>query len=172
MTSSLTAQEVIDLLELEPLTFEGGYFRQTVEIRHHPELGSADPQATAIYYLVTPESFSVLHRLHADELFHFYVGDPCEMAICERGGRLAKVTLGQDIRHGHQVQYHVAAGSWQGIRLRPGGSFALMGTTMTPGFRRDGFEVARRHHIEGFEQEVRDYLLPFLAPDSPPATPR
>jgi predicted cupin superfamily sugar epimerase len=166
MTLSVTAREVIDLLDLEPLTSEGGFFRQTYVVREHPELGSADPQATAILYLVTPDSFSSLHRLQSDEMFHFYLGDPCEMALCDRSGRLSRVTMGHDIRRGHQVQQLVPAGSWQGLRLHEGGAFALLGTTMTPGFRPDQFELATARDIAGFSQHVRECLLPYLAPDA------
>ena len=42
--------------------------------------------------------------------------------------------LGQDILNGQQVQFAVPAGVWQGSRLVPGGKFALLGTTMAPGF--------------------------------------
>lgn len=166
MTLSLTAQEVIDLLDLEPLVAEGGFFRQTYVVRQHPDLGSADPQSTAILYLVTPDSFSSLHRLRSDEMFHFYLGDPCEMALCDRNGQLRRITMGHDIRGGHQVQQLVPAGSWQGLRLLDWGSFALLGTTMTPGFRAEEFELATPRDIEGFNRDVRDYLLPYLAPDS------
>jgi hypothetical protein len=38
----------------------------------------------------------------------------------------------------------VPAGSWQGCRLAPGGRFALMGTTMAPGFDFADFTLGRR----------------------------
>jgi predicted cupin superfamily sugar epimerase len=44
------------------------------------------------------------------------------------------VTLGPDIFRGMRLQTVVAGGVWQGSRLSAGGSFALMGTTMAPGF--------------------------------------
>ena len=31
---------------------------------------------TAIYFLLTAESFSAMHKLASDEIYHFYVGDP------------------------------------------------------------------------------------------------
>jgi len=42
------------------------------------------------------------------------------------------------------VQVTVPAGSWQGCFLNPGGKFALMGTTVAPGFEFADFEVADR----------------------------
>lgn len=163
MTLVLTAEAVIDLLELVPLPFEGGFFSQTYVVRGHPELGSADPQSSAILYLVTPGSFSALHRLRSDEIFHFYFGDPCELALCDREGTLTRITMGHDLRGGHVVQQLVPAGSWQGLRLHPGGTFALLGTTMTPGFRPDHFELASLQDIDGFAKNVHEFLVPYLA---------
>lgn len=34
--------------------------------------------STAIYYYISDEEFSALHRLKSDEIFHFYAGDPVE----------------------------------------------------------------------------------------------
>jgi predicted cupin superfamily sugar epimerase len=42
--------------------------------------------------------------------------------------------LGSDVLAGQLPQVVVPAGVWQGSKLRPGGTFALLGTTMTPGF--------------------------------------
>ena len=44
------------------------------------------------------------------------------------------VTLGSDLRGGQQPQVVVRGQVWQGCRLAPGGQWALMGTTMSPGF--------------------------------------
>ena len=41
---------------------------------------------TAIYYLMTPEAFSAMHRLATDEIFHFYLGDPVEMLQLDPDG--------------------------------------------------------------------------------------
>ncbi|HEV2066447.1 MAG TPA: cupin domain-containing protein [Thermomicrobiales bacterium] len=167
MTLLLTAEELIDLLDLEPLPIEGGFFRQTYVVHGHPELGSADPQVSAIFYLVTPEAYSALHRLRYDEMFHFYLGDPCSMIVCDQSGTLDRITLGHEVRDHQQVQQLVPAGSWQGLRLRDGGRFALLGTTMSPGFRPDAFELAAITDVDGFASDVRESLLPFLAPSRP-----
>src|SRR5690349_10374417 len=70
-----TAEEIIKLLNLTPLLSEGGYYRQTfksslnVQINDRGHIRSA---GTGIYYLITPEDFSALHRVKHDEIFHFY----------------------------------------------------------------------------------------------------
>ncbi len=156
----LAASDVIDAFGLEPLEGEGGYFRKTW-IAH----GNSDaaPIGTCILYLVTPDSFSALHRLDHDEIFHFYLGDPCEAVVVTPDGTLSEVLLGQDIEAGMRVQHVVPARSWQGTRLAPGGSWALLGTTMAPGFTLAGFELATEHTIEGFPAEVADRVRAFVA---------
>ena len=136
----LDAQAIIELLKLKPLPIEGGYFRQTYAaertIDPGPAHGHPRPISTAIYYLLTaePQSFSALHRLPTDEVFHFYLGSPVEMLLLHPGGESQIITLGPDLAAGQQVQFVVPAGCWQGSHLIEGGDFALLGTTMAPGY--------------------------------------
>ena len=154
MKSNLNAKEVIDYLQLEPLPVEGGYYKETYrseEIIDKANL-KADYQAdkaiyTAIYYLLTPETQSALHWLPTDEIFHFYLGDPVTMLNLFEDGTSSVIVLGQEILNGHKVQYKVPANTWQGSFLQPGGSFALMGTTMAPGFDLSDFRPADKKSL-------------------------
>jgi predicted cupin superfamily sugar epimerase len=89
---------------------------------------------TAIYYLLEPGTFSEMHCLASDEVFHFYLGDPVEMLQLFPDGSSAVFTLGPDLQAGQQVQLVVPAGVWQGARLVGDGKVALLGCTVTPGF--------------------------------------
>jgi predicted cupin superfamily sugar epimerase len=131
-----TAADLIERLGLAPLPGEGGWFRET----WRTESGSA------ILYLLTSDvdSFSALHRLPTDEIFHFYLGDPVEMLLLHPGGRSETVVLGQGVDRGERVQHTVPAGVWQGSRLAPGGAWALMGTTMAPPFRFEEYQAGDR----------------------------
>jgi hypothetical protein len=120
----ITAQDIIKTLALAPLPLEGGYYAET----YRSTFG------TAIYYLLTADSYSAMHQLPGDEIFHFYLGDPVEMLQLRPDGTGEVVILGPDILHGMRPQTVVAGGVWQGSRLATGGSFALLGTTMAPGF--------------------------------------
>ncbi len=92
---------------------------------------------------MTPDSFSALHRLAGDELFHFYLGEPVEMLQLDpRAGDGRVVLLGTDLAAGQRPQVVVPRGVWQGSRLRPGGALALLGTTMAPGFDFADYEDA------------------------------
>ncbi len=157
----LNAADVIRVLDLQPLAMEGGFFRETYrsKLRLAPScLGAPYRQekaaGTAIYYLLTPETFSALHRLPTDEIFHHYLGGPVEMLQLWPDGRSNVVLIGSDLAAGQQPQVVVPAGVWQGSRLLPGAEFALMGTTMAPGFDYADFELGLRGElIEKYPRE-------------------
>ncbi len=162
----LTASDVIELLALVPLPGEGGFFRQTVPGPNDDEAFDAALAHTAILYLVTPDSWSGLHMLETDELFHFYMGDECRMVVCSPDGAFDERRIGADLWAGCQVQSLVPGGSWQGTRLADGGDhgFALLGTTMTPGYRPDRFRLASTADLEKMPDDVAARLRLFLAP--------
>jgi len=135
MTTAMSAAEIKKLLGLEPHPMEGGSFRRTYTSPGIVELERGiRRQATAIYYLLEPATFSEMHVLDSDEIFHFYLGDPVEMLQLWPDGDSVRVTLGPDLQKGHQVQLVVPAGVWQGTRLVGDGKVALLGCTVTPGF--------------------------------------
>jgi predicted cupin superfamily sugar epimerase len=144
--STWDAQAVIDRLGLIPHPEEGGHFRETYRA---PETIAADPVryqgsrsfSTAIYYLLTPQTFSHMHLLESDEIFHFYAGDPVEQLLLHPNGAAQTVILGPDLFAGQEPQHLVPARVWQGARLAPGGRWALLGCTVAP-----GFDFADYHH--------------------------
>jgi len=148
----LTAKQVLDLLKLQPLPVEGGYFIQSYRSKYtlpQPSLPRCYPGervlTTAIYYMLTPDTLSAMHRLKGEEVYHFYLGDPVEMLMLKPDGAAEAILLGQDLLAGMRLQHVVAGGTWQGSRLAPGGKFALMGTTMSPGFDAADFEPGQRN---------------------------
>ena len=150
---ALSADDVIRMLDLVPLPGEGGYFRETY--RSPLTLPAAVlPRAyrskrvagTAIYYLLTPDSFSAMHRLRGDEVYHFYLGDPVELLQLRGDGGGQVVIVGRDIANGMAPQVVVPGGVWQGARVAAGGRFALLGTTMAPGF--DGRDFVLGDRVE------------------------
>jgi predicted cupin superfamily sugar epimerase len=135
MATLMTADEIKALLRLEPHPVEGGFYRRTYTSAGTMELPRGiRAQGTAIYYLLEPGTFSEMHVLPSDEIFHFYLGDPVEMLQLHPDGRSAVITLGPDLQAGQQVQLVVPAGAWQGTRLIGHGKVALLGCSVTPGF--------------------------------------
>jgi predicted cupin superfamily sugar epimerase len=139
-----TAAEVIATLQLAPLAGEGGFVRQTWRGEH----------GSAAYYLLTAAEFSALHRLRADEVWHFYAGDAVEhVALDPATGGAVVTRLGARMAAGEQPQLAVPGGTWQGARLAaqstspaaaPRADWALVGCTLTPAWSERDFELGRR----------------------------
>ena len=144
---SPSASAIIAQLGLQPLPREGGWFARTWTSRETLPNG-ARPAGTAIYFLLTPEDFSALHRLDADELWYFHGGDIVEhVQLPPNPDQPAVVTrLGANIAAGETPQLCVPAGHWQGARLASGAhhGWALMSCTMSPGWDETGFELGSR----------------------------
>lgn len=165
----VTAEDVIKQLNLEPLQGEGGYFRQTYKSEYDKvpsgyfgiKSDSTRAISTAIYYLVDPNSFSALHRLPSDEVFHFYTGDPVEMMQIDENGKVEIIIIGNDIFNGQIPQVIVKKGVWQGTRLLKGGAWALLGTTVAPGFEFEDLEVADREELTKALPQHRDDIIRF-----------
>jgi len=137
-------QELIDKLGLEPLQGEGGMFCRTYACADEI---NGRTIGTAIYYLLDEDTFSHLHLLDADEIYHFYLGDPVELYQLTADGEMTMTILGHDLAAGESVQTLVPKGVWQGSRLAAGGKWALLGTTMSPGYEQSGYTHANREEL-------------------------
>ncbi len=153
----MKAQEIIRMLDLEPLEFEGGYFRETFRAGR---VVAGRNVSTAIYYLLTPETCSRLRRLVYDEVFHFYLGDPVEQIRLRPDGAGEVVILGTGLAAGERPQSVVPGGVWQGARLKPDGpqGFALLGATMAPGFDLRDFEIGDAGELAGRYPDWNEWI--------------
>ncbi len=121
--------------------------------RSSAELADGTPIGTAmigLYAAATdgdPPSRSLFHRLTRDEVWHFYGGDPLRLVLLHPDGNDDEIVLGGDPLGGEVVQHVVPAGTWQAGELVPGGSWALFGCTMAPGFTGTCFEGGRRSDL-------------------------
>ncbi|AXC11111.1 hypothetical protein ACPOL_1769 [Acidisarcina polymorpha] len=147
----MTADEIKAHLGLEAHPREGGFFVQTWKAEEEIPVAAlpsrysgARAAGTAIYYLLEPSTFSEMHKLISDEVFHFYLGDPVEMLQLWPDGSSRVVVLGDDLAAGELPQLMVPQGVWQGSRLVPGGQVALLGCTVSPGFDYADYETGRR----------------------------
>lgn len=148
-------------LNLKPLSIEGGFFCETYKSDCIIDIDGFNGKravSTAIYYLLTPDTFSAIHRVKSDEVFHFYLGDKVEMLILSPDGTFETVVLGNDIFNDEKPQYVVRKDFWQGCRLVDGGEFALMGTTVAPGFEYDDFELGDKGFLMSKYPEVVSLL--------------
>ena len=151
----MTADEVKKLLGLIPHPREGGCYIRTYESN---ERVAADAFAdgrypgprltgTAIYYLLEPDTFSEMHRLKSDEIFHFYAGDAVEMLQLHAGGTGTVARIGNDLASGERPQIIAPRNVWQGSHLAPGGQWALLGCTVSPGFEFEDYDAATREEL-------------------------
>lgn len=149
-------RQLIERYQLEPLPGEGGFFRRIFThpeslppLRHHPD----PPQegralASAIYFLITAEAFSALHRIDSEEHFCFLAGDRARMLQLDAStGEWAFRRLGPATDSGCEPWVRVPAGLWQGLRLEPGGRWALLVVFVSPEFAWEHFELADREEL-------------------------
>ena len=135
-------------LQLHP---EGGHYAETyrspetVSAAHLPARYGGDRSfATAIYFLVRGGTFSALHRIQSDEMWHFYAGSRLTVYVIHPEGRLDEIHLGPDFAAGETFQAVVPAGSWFGSKVHDPHGYALVGCTVAPGFDFADFELADR----------------------------
>jgi predicted cupin superfamily sugar epimerase len=151
----MTAGDVKKLLGLQPHPREGGWYVRTYEAAEtvgaeaygDRRYAGTRRTGTAIYYLLEPETFSEMHRLKSDEVFHFYAGEAVEMLQLTANGEGATVVIGNDLLSGQRPQVVVERGVWQGSRLVDGGRWALLGCTVSPGFEFEDYEAGSRERL-------------------------
>ena len=139
--------QLIEQYGLTPLPVEGTLFVSTY--RSPADTPQGGPVGTAMIglYAHEPQSRSLFHRLPADEIWHFYEGDPMRLVLLHPDGTSEDVWLGRSGTAGRLVQYVVPAGTWQAGEVGASGRFALFGCTMAPGFTDSGFEAGTRSEL-------------------------
>jgi uncharacterized protein len=172
--ASITADDVKKLLGLTPHPREGGWYIRTYESRELLPASSfrdgryagARRTGTAIYYLLEPDTFSEMHRLSSDEVFHFYAGDTVEMLQLALDGSGKVVRMGARFDADEHPQVVVPRGVWQGSRLEAGGRWALLGCTVSPGFEFDDYEPGERDQLLERWPEYREMIVALTRPRS------
>ena len=133
----MTAAEIVATLALAPHP-EGGWYRQTWE---DDAARGGRASGTAIYYLLERGQRSHWHTVDAAEIWHFYAGAPLDLWLSEtEGGPAVRHALGPDIAAGQRPQVIVPRLHWQSARST--GDWTLVGCTVSPGFRFEGFTLA------------------------------
>lgn len=131
------ADELIARLGLAPHP-EGGWYRQTWVAAASP---GTRPAGTAILFLLKAGERSHWHRIDAVEIWHWHAGAPLVLSRAPAATGLAReALLGPDVLAGEAPQLIVPEGHWQAARST--GAFTLVGCTVSPGFRFEGFELA------------------------------
>jgi len=151
----MTADEVKKILGLVKHPREGGWYVRTWESEEFVAAScfeegryeGARRTSTAIYYLLEPGTFSEMHVLKSDEIFHHYMGGAVEMLQLFDDGRSERIVIGKDLEAGERPQHVVRAGVWQGSRLLRSEGWALLGCTVSPGFEFVDYEDASAEEL-------------------------
>jgi uncharacterized protein len=143
----MKVEDIINLLQLKQHPKEKGFFYETYRSQ----------SSTAIYFLLTNEGFSEMHRLKSDEIFHFYAGDPAELLLLSADGTGELLKFGNEIDQGERPQIMIPAGSWQGMRTT--GEYTLFGCTVSPAFQYSDYETGSRkeliEHYPEFAEKIK-----------------
>lgn len=133
---------------------EGGAFKETYrsemivpETVLNSDFHGDRNASTAIYFLLKHSQFSALHKIAADEMWHFYDGDALCIYEITNEGKLLKHLLGKDLEKGESFQVVIKAGSWFGSRCEVENGFSLVGCTVAPGFDFEDFVLAKREEL-------------------------
>jgi len=114
--------------------------------------------STHIYFLLAQGQFSAFHRIAADELWHFYAGDPLLVYEIAHNGRLVTHRLGDDPEKGESFHTVISAGSWFASAPAEASEYALVGCTVAPGFDFADFELADREMLAGQYAEYAELI--------------
>ncbi|HEV7671213.1 MAG TPA: cupin domain-containing protein [Thermoanaerobaculia bacterium] len=144
---------------------EGGWFAESyraaerIRAQHLPaRFGGGRPFSTAIYFLLKSGHPSHLHRLHADELWHFHEGSPIAIHVLDTAGQHRTIRLGAAISEGETFQACIPAGCWFGAEVVAPDSYALVGCTVAPGFDFADFEMGERGELLAQYPEHRELI--------------
>lgn len=150
-TSKLSA--LIDNLKLTPHP-EGGYFKETYRSTGSIPQNALDKEftgdrsySTGIYFLLTSDNFSSLHRIKQDEMWHFYDGGPLLVHVITPEGKYYTINLGRDFENGEVPQAVVPAGCWFGATVKNENDYSFVGCTVAPGFDFADFELAKEKEL-------------------------
>jgi len=131
----VTAEQIIALLGLERHP-EGGWYRQTWVAD-----GPGRPAGTCIYFLLQRGERSHWPHVDAVEIWHFHAWAALLLRMAEdAAGPAVTLRLGPDLLAGERPQAIVPAGWWQAAETT--GEWTLVGCTVSPGFRFEGFVLA------------------------------
>lgn len=160
---SVTTEQLIKTLGLEPHPLEGGYFRRTYQADYSTTaFGGKRQTLTSIFYLLTRDSpVGFLHRNRADIVHYFQLGEPVDYLLISPQGQVQKLTMGADILAGQQLQLTVPGGYWKASRLT-GGDYSLISEAVTPGFDYADNQLARRSDLQYLSPDAFQGILPWL----------
>ena len=168
----LSAKDVKERFKLTPNAQEGGFLASVYTsslilsdkaLKGFPATKQGRPICGAIYYFLEwpGSSVSVMHRVTGDMIYHFYAGDPVQMLMLHPEGsdvRSEVCVFGNNLAQFQSPVKVIPGKTWLGSRLMPGGSWALMGVSLAPGFDPVDYEIGKRARLIKEFPEQKDLI--------------
>ncbi|MBI3299217.1 MAG: cupin domain-containing protein [Elusimicrobia bacterium] len=146
---------------------EGGFYKESYRSADSftpAGFAGARSFSTAIYFLLPQGTRSRLHRIRADEVWHFYLGGPLSVVEITPEGNTLKTVLGPDLKGGQKLQHVVPAGHWFGSYPEPNSQFSFVGCTVAPGFDFADFELGKRSDLLALFPDAAPEILRLTDP--------
>ena len=140
----MTKDEVIKELKMVPLIPEGGYI---TDMYRGERINGRESYGT-IYYLLTPDTFSAMHKLEDDEIWYYHDGPSLEMYLIYEDHDEVRF-LGKDITNNEEPQIRVPAGVYMGAHMKNEGEYTLVSTSMTPAYIDEEFVLGTYDDLLG-----------------------
>lgn len=147
------AQSWIDHLGMEKHP-EGGYYKETYRSAETipasalpRRFSSSRVFATSIYFLLTSNEFSALHRIRQDEVWYFHAGSPVTLHVIDEKGLYTMYHVGSETASGVEPQAVLKAGCLFGATIDRPDSYGLVGCSVAPGFEFADFEMPTRKEL-------------------------
>ena len=162
-----TITNIIQNLQLQPHP-EGGYFKENYRSTGVIKSDSLETHytgvrnySTAIYFLLTSESFSAFHRIKQDEIWHFYQGAPICIHVINPEGKYSAQVVGNQLDAGEVPQYVVTGGCWFAAEVPRKDAYSLVGCTVSPGFSFEDFEMPTQKELSTLFPEHEKIIQQF-----------
>jgi uncharacterized protein len=143
----MTPDEVRNLLKLEPHA-TCGFVRVTFMSEKRiapggmpPPFAEGRPTGSALYFMVTPDSPVRLHRIHNDQLYHYYLGDPIDVLMLHADGTTKRAVVGPDLRAGQCLQLLIPGNTFHTARIVGGRCWFLGAGIEWPGVEPADVEI-------------------------------
>jgi len=149
----MTAADLVRVLGLEPHP-EGGHYRELYRADEGVPAAALPPRfrgprsfSTAIYFLLEGETFSALHTIQSDELWHHSEGAALRIVTIDDAGAREDHVLGKRYDRGERPFACVRRGRLFGSYVDDGVGHALVGCTVAPGFDFEDFTMPSRAEL-------------------------
>lgn len=137
-------EKIIEKLDLLPHP-EGGYYRETYRSEETFNGGKKN-LLTCIYFLLTSENVSHLHRIKSDEHWFFHGGSSLVVHILDAFGHHEHI-VGNDLDKGYLPHFMVPKNTIFASTVLKKNSYSLVSCAVAPGFDFADFELFKREAL-------------------------